>query len=225
MFVTSFWFSCKIRDYSSYELNYTEVLHSSVYGLYCDKTKLFLISWADFKATWRVVVDKLWITPVYASHKATSTRTCKNNIRGWEILPSSDKEITPLKSSLTLGYNLRKRIVLVLLTAVDLRLLTVMYAVWPANICLESTSLPPKGFQNVLLISITIFISSYLHFLFKCKWFADLCQSQSRLFTTKYYVTKRKSLQCFDQRIFRAFPGNLHKSKKFSVVYTGRENE
>ena len=109
MFVTSFWFSCKIRDYSSYELNYTEVLHSSVYGLYCGKTKLFLISWADFKATWRVVVDKLWITPVYVSHKATSTRTCKNNIQGWEILPSSDKEITPLKSSLTLGYNLRKR--------------------------------------------------------------------------------------------------------------------
>ena len=48
MFVTSFWFSRKIKDYSSYELNYTEVLHSSVYGLYCDKTKLFLISWAEF---------------------------------------------------------------------------------------------------------------------------------------------------------------------------------
>ena len=121
MFVTLFWFSRKIKDYSSYELNYTEVLHSSVYGLYCDKTNLFLISWADFKATWRVVVDKLWITTVYASHKATSTRTCKNNIQWWEILPSSDKGITPLKSSLTLGYNLRKRIVLVLLTAVDLR--------------------------------------------------------------------------------------------------------
>ena len=44
MFVTLFWFSRKIKDYSSYELNYTEVLHSSVYGLYCDKTKLFLIS-------------------------------------------------------------------------------------------------------------------------------------------------------------------------------------
>ena len=48
MFVTSFWFSRKIRDYSSYELNYTEVLHSSISGLYCDKTKLFLISWAEF---------------------------------------------------------------------------------------------------------------------------------------------------------------------------------
>ena len=73
-----------------------------------------------FKATWRVVVDKLWITPVYASHKARSTRTSKNNIQWWEILPSSDKEITPLKSSFSSGYNLRKRIVLILLTAVDL---------------------------------------------------------------------------------------------------------
>ena len=55
-----------------------------------------------------MVVDKLWVTPVYASHKATSTRTSKNNIQWWEILPSSDKEITPLKSSLSLGYNLKK---------------------------------------------------------------------------------------------------------------------
>ena len=119
MFVTSFWLSRKSRDYSSYELNFTEVLHSSVYGLNCDKTKLFLISWADFKATWYVVVDKLWMTPIYASHKATSTRTSKNNIQWSEILPSSDKEITPLKSSINLGYNLRKRMVIVLLTAVD----------------------------------------------------------------------------------------------------------
>ena len=130
------------------------------------------------------------------SQKISSTRTFKNNIQWWEILPYSDKELR-LKRSLSWGYNLRKRIVLVLLTAVDLRLLTVMYAAWPANICLESTSLPPKGFQNVLLISITIFISSYLHFLFKCNLFEHLCQSQN---TTKYYVTKRKSLQFFDQR-------------------------
>ena len=177
----------------------------------------FLISWGHFKATWCAVVDKLWITAVNASHKATSTRTSKNNIQWWEILPSSDKEITPLKSSLSLGYNLRKRIVLqrrivfVLLTTVDLRQ-TIMYAAWPDNICLESTSLNPKGFQKVLLISITIIISSYLHFFLKYKLFADLCHSQSRWFTTKYYLTKRKSLHCFDQRISRAFPYNLHKS-------------
>ena len=77
-----------------------------------------------------------------------------------------------MKSSLCFGNNLRKRIVLlrrmalVLLTAVDLRR-TIMYAAWPDNICLESTSLPPKGFLNILLVSVTIFISSYLHFSFK----------------------------------------------------------
>ena len=103
MFVTSFWFSRKIRDYSSYELNYTEVLHSSVYGLYCDKTKLFLISWAEFSRP-----HGAWLlTSFEHHHKATSTRTSKNNIQWWEILPSSDKEITPLKSSLSLGYNLK----------------------------------------------------------------------------------------------------------------------
>ena len=74
-------------------------------------------------------------------------------------------KILRLKRSLGWGHNLRKRIVLVLLTAVDLRR-SIMCAAWPDNICLESTSLPPKGFQEVLLISITIFISSYLHSFF-----------------------------------------------------------
>ena len=102
----------------------------------------------------------------------------------------------------------------VLLTAVDL--CRIMYAAWPDNdnICLESTSLNPKDFQKVLLISITIFISSYLHFFYKHKLFEDLCHSRSRLFTTKYYVTKRKSLQCFDQRISRAFPG-----RQFTYIF------
>ena len=150
--------------------------------------------------------------------KATSTRTSKNNIQWWKILPSSDKEITPLKSSWSLGCNLRKRIVLqrrivlVLLTAVDLR--QTMCAAWPGNISLQSTSLPPKGFQRVPLVSITIFISSSLHFFFKYKLFEDLCHSQSRWFTTTYYVTKRKSPHCFDQRISRAFPGIWHTSFK-----------
>ena len=70
-----------------------------------------------------------------------------------------------LKRSLSWGYNLRKRIALVLLTAVDL-CRSIMCSVWPDNICLESTSLPPKGFQEVLLISTTIFISFYLNFFF-----------------------------------------------------------
>ena len=63
MFVTSFWFSRKIKDYSSYELNYTEVLHSSVYGLYCDKTKLFLISWAEFSRP-----HGAWLLTSFESH-------------------------------------------------------------------------------------------------------------------------------------------------------------
>ena len=145
--------------------------------------------------------------------KATSTRTSKNNIQWWKILPTSDKEITPLKSSWSLGCNLRKRIVLqrrivlVLLTAIDLRQ-TIMHAAWPDNISLQSTSLPPKGFQRVLLVSITIFISSYLHFFFQIQ-----VVRRSLTLSNKSYVTKR-SPHCFDHRISRAFPGNLHKSFK-----------
>ena len=37
----------------------------------------------------------------------------------------------------------------------------------------------------------------------------SLSQAWSRLFTTKYYVTKRKSLQCFDQRISGVMNGPL----------------
>ena len=156
-----------------------------------------------------MVVDKLWITPVYASHKATSTRTCKNNIQGWEILPSSDKEITPLKSSLTLGYNLRKRIVLVLLTAVDLRrsimcCVTRQYLFRIHFFASQRLSGGPAYLYNYIYLLLSSF------FFYKCKFFEDICHSRSRLFTTMYYVTKRKSLQCFDQRISRAFPGNLH---------------
>ena len=101
------------------------------------------------------------IAPV---NKTSSTRTFKNNIQWWEILAYSDKEITP-KTFGKLRLQPQKRIALVLLTTVDLRR-SIMCAAWPDNICLESTSLPPKGFQEVLLISITIFISSYLHSFF-----------------------------------------------------------
>ena len=187
---------------------------------------LWSLLWQD-QAVLREISRPLgaWLLTYFESRqympvmKATSTRTSKNNIQWWKILPSSDKEIMLLKSSWSLGYNLRKRIVLqrrivlVLLTAVDLRQ-TIMYAAWPDNICLESPSLPPKGFQRVLLVSITIFVSSCLHFFFKYKLFEDLCHSRSRWFTTKYYVTKRKNPHCFDQWISRAFPGNLHKSFK-----------
>ena len=136
-----------------------------------------------------------------------------------KILPSGDKEITPLKSSWSLGYNLRKRIVLqrrivlVLLTAVDLRQ-TIMYAAWPDNISLQSTSLPPKGFQRVPLVSITIFISSSLHFFFQIQVVRRSLSLSIKMIYNQVLCDKRKSPHCFDQRIFRAFPGNLHKSFK-----------
>ena len=124
-------------------------------------------------------------------NKVTSTRTFKNKIQWWEILPFSDKEITPLKSSLSLGYNLRKRIVLqrrivlVLLTAVDLRQ-TIMYAAWPDNISLQSTSLPPKGFQRVLLVSIL----NYIYLLLSSFFFSNT--SCSKISVTLNQVLRDK---------------------------------
>ena len=144
------------------KLNYTEVLHSTCYGLYRDKTKLFLISWGDFEATWLVrgcwqALNHASIALVTKYRQLAHLNTTFNDEKFFLIAI----KILRLKRSLSWGHNLRKRIVLVLLTAVDLRR-SIMCAAWPDNICLESTSLPPKGFQEVLLISITIFISSYL---------------------------------------------------------------
>ena len=163
--------------------------------------------------------------------KATSTRTSKNNIQWRKILPSSDKEITPLKSSWSLGYNLRKRIVLqrrtvlVLLTAVDLRQ-TIMYAAWPDNISLQSTSLPPKGFQRVLLVSIPIFISHYLLFFSKT--------SCSKISVTLNQDDLQPSITWQKERactiLISEFPAPspaiyINLLRQFSVVQTGRENE
>ena len=105
--------------------------------------------------------------------KATSTRTSKKNIQWWKILPSSDKEIInalqkfikfrpqPQKTNSISKKNSVSFTNRRWPTAVRQ---TIMYAAWPDNISLQFTSLPPKGFQKVLLVSITIFISSYLHF-------------------------------------------------------------
>ena len=83
MFVTLFWFSRKIKDYSSYELNYTEVLHSSVYGLYCDKTKLFLISWTEFlrpHGEWLLTsFESRQYVPVIKQRQLTHLKTTFNN--------------------------------------------------------------------------------------------------------------------------------------------------
>ena len=120
------------------------------------------------------------------------------------------KKLRP-KRSLSWGYNLRKRIVLVLLTAVDLRRIIVC--------CVTRqhffTLITIHFFASQRLSEGPACLYNYIHlllssFLYKYKFFEDLCHSRSRLFTTMYYVTIRKSLQCFDQRISRAFPGNLH---------------
>ena len=163
--------------------------------------------------------------------KATSTRTSKNNIQWWKILPSSDKEIMPLKSSWSLGYNLRKRIVLqrrivlVLLTAVDLRQ-TIMYAAWPDNISLQSTSLPPKGFQRVLLVSIPIFISYYLLF------FSNTSCSKISVTLNQDDLQPRITWQKERARtvLISEFPApspafDILLLRQFPVVQTGRENE
>ena len=145
------------------------------------------------------------------SQKISSTRTFKNNIQWWEILPYSDKELR-LKRSLSWGYNLRKRIVLVLLTAVDLRrsimcCVTRQYLFRIHFFASQRLSGGPAYLYNYIYLLLSSF---FFFFFYKCKFFKDICHSRSRLFTTMYYVTKRKSLQCFDQRISRAFPGNLH---------------
>ena len=131
-----------------------------------------------------------------------------------------------LKCSLSWGYNLRKRMVLVLLTAVDLRR-SVMCAAWRDNICLESTSLPPKGFQRVPLVSITIFISSSLHFFFTNT-------SCSKISVTLNQDDLQPSITWQKERartvLISEFPAPspaiyIHLLRQFPVVQTGRKNE
>ena len=120
-----------------------------------------------------------------------------------------------LKRSLSWGYKLRKRIVLVLLTTVDLRRMccvTRQYLFRIHFFASQRLSESPAYLYNYIYLLLSSF------FFHKYKFFEDLCHSRSRLFTTKYYVTKRKSLQCFDQRISRAFLTIYMYSKQFSAV-------
>ena len=103
--------------------------------------------------------------------------------------------------------------VLVLLTAVDLR-----RSIMSDYVCSVKrqylfrihffASQRLSGGPAYLYNNIYLLLSSF--FSYKYKFFEDLCHSRSSLFTTMYYVTERKSLQCFDPLISRAFPGNLH---------------
>ena len=130
------------------------------------------------------------------------------------------KKITPLKSSLSLGYNLRKRIMLILLTAVDLICRSTpnyhaLHAAWLDNLCLESTSLPSKAFQNFLLISITNLSPTIFIFCSNA--------SGSKIFVTLNQDYLQPSITWQKERACTvlisefpapslAFPGNLHKS-------------
>ena len=100
MFVTLFWFSRKIKDYSSYELNYTEVLHSSVYGLYCDKTKLFFISWAEFSrphGEWLLTgFESRQYMPVIKQRQFTHLKTTFNDEKFFLL---AVKKLEPLRGT------------------------------------------------------------------------------------------------------------------------------
>ena len=141
--------------------------------------------------------------------KATSTRTSKNNIQWWEILPYSDKEITPKtfvklrlqpqkKNSVSFTYRRQST------QKYYVCCVTRQYLFRIHFFASQRLSGGPAYLYNYIYLLLPSF------FFYKYKFFEDLCHSRSRLFTTMYYVTIRKSLQCFDQRISRAFPGNLH---------------
>ena len=95
----------------------------------------------------------------------------------------------------------------------------VFCAAWPDNICLESTSLPPKGFQKVLLISITIFISSYLHFFKKNTSFSKIFVTLDQDYL-RPSITWQKERAC--NALISEFPAPSVAiyiySKQFSVV-------
>ena len=122
-----------------------------------------------------------------------------------------------LKRSLSWGYNLRKRILLVLLTAVDLRR-SIMCSAWPDNICLESTSLPPKDFQEVLLISITIFISSYLPFFFTNTSFSKISVTLDQDYRPSITWQKERACNVLISEFPAPSPAIYIYSKQFSAV-------
>ena len=104
---------------------------------------------------------------------------------------------------------------------------TIMYAAWPDNISLQSTSLPPKGFQKVLLISITICVSSYLIFFFSnascMKISVTLNQDDLQPSIT---WQKERACTVLISEIPAPSPAiYINLLRQFSVVQTGRENE
>ena len=136
-----------------------------------------------------------------------STRTSKDNIKWWEIFPSSDKEIKVWKNSFNFWLRPRKKtvlersIVIFSLTAVDVCCVTRQYLFKINFFAFKQGS--PIG----LLISITIFVSSYRHFSENTSC-SKLCHSITlNQYCPQVLCDQKKSLQCFVQRISRAYPG------------------
>ena len=89
----------------------------------------------------------------------------------------------------------------------------------------------PTPNSNVCCVTRQYFFSEgptclFKYKLFKYKLFKDLCHSQSRWFTTTYYVTKRRARTV----LISEFPAPslaiyINLLRQFPVVQTGRENE
>ena len=82
-----------------------------------------------------------------------------------------------------------------------------MYAAWPDNICFKSSSLPPRKAFRMAFLSPWL-ICFLLSAFFLNTSFSEFYHSRST-FIRPSITWQKKSLQCFVQRISRAYPGNF----------------
>ena len=167
--------------------------------------------------------------------KATSTRTSKNNIQWWKILPSDDKEITPLKRSWRLGYNLRKiivlqrRIVLVLSFFTNHRWPTPNYSVCCVT---RQYFFTIHFFASQRLSEGPACLYNYICLLLSSFFFSNT--SCSKISVTLNQDDLQPSITWQKERactiLISEFPAPspaiyINLLRQFSVVQTGRENE
>ena len=143
-----------------------------------------------------------------------STRTSKNNIKWWEILPSSDKEIKVLKNSFNFWLRPRKKKT-VLEVSCYFHLPPSMYAAWPDNICSKSTSSPSSKAFRLAYLSVSLYLSLPIGVFRQIQVVRNsVTRSLSINITPKYYVTKKRACNV----LFSEFPAPTPESKQFSVV-------
>ena len=82
-----------------------------------------------------------------------------------------------------------------------------MYAAWPDNICFKSSSLPPRKAFRMAFLSPWL-VCFLLSAFFLNTSFSEFYHSRST-FIRPSITWQKKSLQCFVQRISRAYPGNF----------------